>query len=126
MVWNNGGHVGIYVGRGRAVSALLSGVKRHKVNGLNIRFTTYIHLGLNRSTSSAASSSHPRSTRKATQRLPLRASPGRSSRLVRSVAKGKRFEVLATRDRGRRGVWIKVRLSGGDTGWARKSLTRKV
>ena len=126
VVWNNGGHVGIYVGRGKAVSALLSGVKRHAVRGLNIRFTTYIHLGLSSSTSSVASRSRPKIVRTATQRLPLRTRPGRSAHVVRSVAKGKRLVVIKTRDRGSKGVWVKVRVQGGDTGWARRSSTRKV
>jgi cell wall-associated NlpC family hydrolase len=122
VVWNNGGHVGIYVGNGKAVSALLSGVKRHKVGGLNIRFTTYIHLGLS-SRSSSGASKH-KVYRTAAQRLPMRAKAGRSSHLVRSVAKGKRLQVIRTRDRGSRGVWVKVR-RGHDTGWVRKSMTRK-
>jgi hypothetical protein len=125
VVWDNGGHVGIYVGHGKAVSALLSGVKRHTIRGLNIRFTTYIHLGLDGGTSTVASRSRPKAYRTTTRRLPLRTQPGRSSNVVRSVAKGKRLQVLKTRDRGRKGVWVKVRLSGGDTGWARKSMTRK-
>ena len=124
VVWNNGGHVGIYVGHGQAVSALLSGVKRHKVGGLNIKFTTYIHLGLSSSSSSVASRSKPKVYRTTNRRLPMRAKAGRSSHLVRSVSKGKRLQVIRTRDRGSKGVWVKVR-RGHDTGWVRKSMTRK-
>lgn len=126
VVWNNGGHVGIYVGKGRAVSALLSGVKRHKISDLNIRFTTFIHVGLRTGSAAAAAKSGPRQIRKAVRRLPLRAKPGSGSSALRSVSRGKRLEVLATRNRGNRGVWIKVRLGNGDAGWARKSQTRKV
>ena len=44
---------------------------------------------------------------------------------LRKVAKGDGSRCWAPRDRGQHGVWIKVRLSNGDKGWARKSLTRK-
>ena len=44
VVYNHGGHVGIYLGHGKVISALLSGVKIHPLNGINIRFTTFIHL----------------------------------------------------------------------------------
>jgi len=36
--------VGIYIGNGRAVSALVSGVRVHKVKALTIPFTTYLHV----------------------------------------------------------------------------------
>jgi hypothetical protein len=127
VVYNHGGHVGIYLGHGRVISALLSGVKVHPLQGINIRFTTFIHLGLNQGTSSSIASRARKPTyRRVTHRLPLRAEPGRSAHALRKVSKGRRVEVLGTRDRGRHGVWIKVKLSNGDKGWARKSLTRKI
>jgi hypothetical protein len=126
VVYNHGGHVGIYLGHGKVISALLSGVKVHPLQGINIRFTTFIHLGLNQGTSSIASRASKPKYRKAAHALPLRARPGRSAHSLRKIAKGRRLEVLATRDRGRHGVWIKVKLSNGDKGWARKSLTRSV
>ncbi len=85
VVWNNGGHVGIYVGHGQAVSALLSGVKRHKVGGLNIKFTTYIHLGLSSSSSSVASRSKPKVYRTTT---PAIADAGQGGPLVPPGALG--------------------------------------
>ncbi len=124
VVYDNGGHVGIYLGHGKVISALLSGVKRHRLKGINIRFTTFIHLGLNRSTSSVASHASRASYRRAVGRVPLRAKPGRGSDFLRAVAKGKRLRVLASRHH-RHHLWIKVRLHGGDTGWLRKSQTRK-
>ena len=117
--------MGIYVGKGRAVSALLSGVKRHKIYDLTIRFTTYIHVGLRTSLPPPPRSPGPGRS----ARPPATAAAGEArlgSRSVRSVSRGKRLEVLATRNRGSRGVWIKVRLANGDAGWARKSQTRKV
>jgi hypothetical protein len=127
VVYNRGGHVGIYLGHGKVISALLSGVKVHPLQGINIRFTTFIHLGLSQDGSASISSRARKATyRKAAHTLPLRVSPGRTARSLEKVHKGSRLEVLATKDRGHRGVWIKVRLSNGDKGWARKSLTRKI
>ena len=51
VVYNNGGHVGIYVGHGMVVSALLRGVVRHPIRGLNIPFTAILRVDLGRHTS---------------------------------------------------------------------------
>jgi cell wall-associated NlpC family hydrolase len=44
VVWGRAKHVGIYLGRGRAISALVSGVRTHRVNQLTDPFTTYLHV----------------------------------------------------------------------------------
>jgi cell wall-associated NlpC family hydrolase len=44
VVWGRAKHVGIYLGRGRAISALVSGVRVHRVNQLTDPFTTYLHV----------------------------------------------------------------------------------
>lgn len=126
VVYNNGGHVGIYLGHGKVISALLSGVKVHPIQGIDIGFTTFIHLGLSSDGVSIASRAKKPTYRRAERALPLRAKPGRSSDSLGKVAKGRRLQVLGTRDRGKHGVWIKVKLSNGHKGWARKSLTRAV
>ena len=46
VVWGNGAHVGIYLGNGRAISTLTSGVRIHGLRVLNTRFTTFISTGL--------------------------------------------------------------------------------
>ena len=127
VVYNHGGHVGIYLGHGKVISALLSGVKVHPLQGINIRFTTFIHLGLtpgcvvHRLPGQQAQLPESGSFAAAARR----AGSQRTCRWKRSPRAGD-CEVLATSDRGHRGVWIKVRLSNGDKGWARKSLTRKI
>jgi cell wall-associated NlpC family hydrolase len=47
VVWGGGGHVGIYLGNGKAISALVNGVRIHGVHAVTKRFTAYIHTGLN-------------------------------------------------------------------------------
>ena len=46
VVWGNGAHVGIYLGKGRAISTLTSGVRVHGLRVLSTRFTTFISTGL--------------------------------------------------------------------------------
>ncbi|MFN8623034.1 MAG: NlpC/P60 family protein [Chloroflexota bacterium] len=44
VIWGNGKHVGIYLGRGRAISALNSGVRVHGLHQLTDPFTTFLHV----------------------------------------------------------------------------------
>ena len=52
VIWGGGTHAGIYVGNGKAVSALTSGVRVHGVYAVRARFTAYLHTGM--STKSAS------------------------------------------------------------------------
>ena len=141
VVYNNGGHVGIYVGHGMVVSALLRGVTRHPLRGLQIPFTAILRVKLGRHSSDyghlvpASATKHKSShraahhashkvVRKATQRLPLRADPSRHSSALRSLKRGTWMVVLATRNKHYGPSWVKVRLGNGDKGWVNRSLTR--
>jgi cell wall-associated NlpC family hydrolase len=42
VIYNNGSHVGIYLGDGRVVSALLTGVTVHSLNGVNLPVTGFL------------------------------------------------------------------------------------
>jgi hypothetical protein len=46
VIWGGGSHVGIYIGRGYAISTLTSGVRIHRVHAVTARFTTYLHTGV--------------------------------------------------------------------------------
>lgn len=48
IVWGDNKHIGIYMGDGKAISTLVSGVKRHGVFGLTIGFKAYLHVNLER------------------------------------------------------------------------------
>ncbi len=48
VIWGNNQHIGIYLGRGRAISALTSGVKKHDLHGLSIGFSTFLRVRLDR------------------------------------------------------------------------------
>jgi cell wall-associated NlpC family hydrolase len=43
-IWGNGRHIGIYLGNGKAISAINDGVTIHKVKALTDPFTVYLHV----------------------------------------------------------------------------------
>jgi cell wall-associated NlpC family hydrolase len=46
VVWGYGSHIGIYIGNGKAISTLRSGVRIHGVFAVTARFTAYLHTGM--------------------------------------------------------------------------------
>lgn len=46
VIWGGGTHVGIYIGRGKAISTLTNGVRVHRVHAVTARFTAYLHTGM--------------------------------------------------------------------------------
>lgn len=46
VIWGRGTHVGIYIGNGKAISTLTSGVRIHKVHAVRAKFTAYLHTGM--------------------------------------------------------------------------------
>jgi cell wall-associated NlpC family hydrolase len=46
VIWGYGTHVGIYVGNGKAISTLTSGVRVHGVYAVRARFTAFLHTGM--------------------------------------------------------------------------------
>ena len=43
VVWGGGVHIGIYIGNGKAISTLSSGVRIHDVHAVSVPFTAYLH-----------------------------------------------------------------------------------
>lgn len=126
VVYKKGGHIGIYVGGGKVVSALLSGVKRHPVRGLNIPFTGYLRVSLTRRTSpvvpASAKATKQRRVVIADRRLPVRANPGPGSSSIGVIRAGSRLVVYGTRKR--KGVtWLRVRMTNGRRGWVNSGMT---
>lgn len=44
VIWNGGAHIGIYIGRGRAISALIRGVRKHRVARFDGVLTGYVRV----------------------------------------------------------------------------------
>lgn len=54
VVWGRGSHIGIYIGNGKAVSTLTSGVRVHGVTAVTASFTAYLHTGMSTKQTSGA------------------------------------------------------------------------
>lgn len=48
VIFGHGSHVGIYIGSGRVIHAMTSGVAITRISAVYPSFTTYVHLGLTR------------------------------------------------------------------------------
>ncbi len=46
VIWGRGTHVGIYIGGGKAISTLTSGVRIHRIHAVRAKFTAYLHTGM--------------------------------------------------------------------------------
>jgi hypothetical protein len=128
VIWGGGTHAGIYIGGGKAVSALTNGVRVHGVHAVRARFTAYLHTGMSgkrpKGTSTAKhhviKASKVRYTRGAVN---LRRGPSVNRSRIRTLSNHTRLTVLGRSHDGRGRAWLKVR-AGGRTGYVLRSLTR--
>jgi hypothetical protein len=136
VVWGGGTHIGIYVGKGRAVSTLTSGVRVHGVHAVRAKFTAYLHTGMSTKAidgSSIALASTATSSdgtnriavgdaRRTDGRVNLRTGPGIQRARIATLRDGTKLIVLG-KDKDARGRWwLKVE-AGSRTGWVAKWLT---
>jgi cell wall-associated NlpC family hydrolase len=129
-VWGNGSHVGIYLGKGRVISTLVSGVRVTRTLALTTRFTTFIRTGLSgplpRASAASRVAAHPKIVARrtvATAALNLRSAPRTSSAVYRVLDRGTHVGVVrATKDSAGR-TWYRV-VVGSRVGWVAGWLTR--
>ncbi len=122
VVWGGGQHVGIYVGNGRAVSALLSGVRLHGVTAVVAPFTAYLHTGLVGAVQAAAPVSSPAATRLTAVPANLRSGPSVAYRAIRVLAARTAVRVLRAAKDSAGWTWLRVSV-GGRIGWVAGWLT---
>lgn len=127
VVWGGGAHIGIYVGNGRAISALADGVRIAPVSAVLSGFTAYLHTHLTtiRVPIAGATKVAPFRTyvRYVTSQASLRVAPDTSQRLIAFLHRGTRLTVIGSRYVAHR-LWLRVRTAGGEAGWVANSLTR--
>lgn len=128
VVWRKGGHIGIYVGNGYAVSALNEkmDVRKHKVNWLS-GFTAYLHVQLNGDTTDANDGSTNDGTNttsdvlfKVTSNvdgLIVRDGPATSHDRVAIVDRGTVIRVTGKTFDGQGRKWFEGKLPSGKVGW---------
>jgi hypothetical protein len=142
VVWGNGAHVGIYLGKGKAISTLTSGVRVHGLRVLNTRFTTFISTGLStpvRAVGGVDATTATKTTTAATAlaalrakviglrtvtatRLNLRAAPRLAAAASRVLVRGARLGVLRSAKDGAGRTWYRV-VVGARIGWVAGWLT---
>jgi len=132
VIWGRGSHVGIYIGGGKAISTLTSGVRIHRVHAVTARFTAYLHTrmstrftnarsaGVTKATRPVASSATIRHTR---DNVNLRRGAGVERSRIRTLSKGTRLVVLGSAHDSRGRTWLKVR-ADGRIGFVARWLTR--
>jgi len=135
-IWGNGAHMGIYVGNGKAVSAMVNpwGVTKHPVTGfLTSRFTTYLHVKLGGGSAGdtstggqGATAGSGKTVKVIVSALNVRSGPGTNNARLGVVYRGARLPVVqkARDSAGRK--WFQVQLSSGRTGWTAGWLTKVV
>jgi hypothetical protein len=118
VVYGGGSHVGIYLGSGRVVSTLTSGVRIHGLYAVTARFTTFIRTSVGSGTSTATSTTSTTSTyrtydnvdhvRYTTAAVNMRTGPSTGYRIVGVLPAGSKL--LATRSArdssGRTWYWV--------------------
>jgi hypothetical protein len=147
VVWGGGSHIGIYLGNGKAISTLTSGVRIHGVYAVTARFTAFLHTGFGASTPAPVkapatppatppkdpASQEPSvptiraitsSVRRTSANLNLRRRPGIGSRILRVLPRGTNLTVLRSGHDVRGRVWYKVQIASGTRGWVASWYTR--
>jgi hypothetical protein len=133
VIWGGGTHVGIYVGKGKAISTLTSGVRVHKVHAVTARFTAYLHTGMwKRATDGSTVGAAATATEKAAAAIEeirrtdgyvnLRTGPGIGYPRLGTLRDGVRLVVVKLAKDANGRPWIKVQV-GARSGWVAEWLT---
>jgi peptidoglycan DL-endopeptidase CwlO len=128
IVWGRGSHVGVYIGNGYAISALIKGVRVHRVRAMFTPFTAYLHTHLSGVVKPAWElqlAKHMRSLRHTTRAVFLRVAPSGTSATAGSLRAGTRFVVLARRRDAGGGLWLEALTFNGRTGWVPQAATAR-
>src|SRR5207253_7855788 len=128
VVWGGGSHIGIYLGSGKAISTLTSGVTIHGVFAVTAPFTAYLHTHMSGTTAASTSTSTTstiRSIRHTTVNLRLRSGPSTSYRLLTVLRAGAKLGVTGSKLDGAGRRWYRVyAYSVKRTGWVAGWYTR--
>jgi hypothetical protein len=128
VIWGGGTHAGIYIGGGKAISALTNGVRVHRVHAVRARFTAYLHTGMSGVRAKSTTSKHHVAKKASKVRytrgtVNLRRGPSVNRARIRTLPNHARLTVLGRSHDGRGRVWLKVR-AAGRTGYVLRALTR--
>jgi cell wall-associated NlpC family hydrolase len=133
VVWGGGGHVGIYLGHGMAISTLVSGVRIHGIYAVTKRFTAFVHTGLTgvqaagvtrTATTTTTTRTPARSIglRHAGGSLALRIGHATDARTISTLRAGTRLTLLNIWHDARGRTWYRVN-ANTHVGWVAGWLT---
>ena len=138
VVWGVRGritHVGIYIGNGKAISALTNGVRTHKVHAVTAHLVAYLHTGMWKKHGNATATLASHKTKHATKAtathkvrhaktaVNLRSKAGLSHHRIAVVRSGAKLTILGKAHDGKGRTWYHVRV-GSRTGYVAGWLTR--
>ena len=128
VVWGGGGHVGIYLGHGMAISALRSGVRIHGIHAVTKRFTAFVHTGLTgvqvrNLTASATTRTRSIGIRHAGPSLRLLTAHDTAARTISTLRAGTRLTLVRIWHDAHGRTWYRVN-ANGHVGWVAGWLTR--
>ena len=126
VIWGRGSHVGVYIGKGLAISALVQGVRVHRVHAMFTPFTAYLRTHLSSIEKPAWEldlARHMKTLRHATRAVFLHESASRSSGTTATIRSGTRFVVVGKHRDGAGRVWLKALTFAGKTGWLRATAS---
>jgi hypothetical protein len=121
VVWGGGSHIGIYLGSGKAISTLTSGVRIHGIYAVTAPFTAFLHTHMSGTTSTLTYTSY----RYTTAYLRLRSGPSTTYSTYAILDPNTKLGIRSSKldSAGRR--WYSVySFQAGRTGWVAGWYTR--
>jgi hypothetical protein len=113
VVWGGGTHIGIYLGDGKAISTLTSGVSIHGVHAVTADFTAYLRTGIYQMGARTASATSSYPIRFTDGSVNLRRGPGTQYAISRVLPDRTRLSILGSAKDGLGRTWYKVTREGG-------------
>jgi cell wall-associated NlpC family hydrolase len=121
VVYGGGRHVGIYMGDGKVISTLVSGVRIHGLYAVTSGFTAFLHTGLSGSLPRTSKATGIRYTTRPTG---LRRGPGFGYGTIQDLAPDRFLSVYGSGHDAEGLLWYYVRISNGRFGWVYGAFTR--
>lgn len=117
VVFGNGSHIGIYLGAGRVISALVYGVAYSTLSNTIPHWTTFLHTHLYGSYGTATLTSASLPVRHTDVWLNMRAGAGTSYRIYSVLRPWTPVVILGSARDAYGRTWDRVRLGNGSLGW---------
>ena len=125
VVYGGGSHVGIYLGDGRVISTLTSGVRIHGLHAVTASFTAFLHTGMSGTTSTATTTLSTSQVRYTTDRVNMRSRPSTGYSILTVLPDNSKL--LATKyvkDSSGRTWYFVWSYAAGRSGWVAGWYTR--